>query len=68
MYGTRFTIFVQASLAAGNFATWQKDLTAGLFVLGTILALGEITAWAVKKVKEQWKNSNYGRHKIQSLL
>ena len=53
MYGTRFTIFVQASLAAINFGVWQKDLTAGLFVLGTILALGEIVARAVKKVKEQ---------------
>lgn len=53
MHGTRISIFLQAILAAGNFATWQKDLTAGLFVLGTILALGEITAWAVKKAKEQ---------------
>lgn len=53
MHGTRITIFLQSSLAAINFGVWHQNINAGLFAVSAFYAVGEIVAWAVKKVKEQ---------------
>jgi hypothetical protein len=50
-YGTIFGIFLQVSLAAYNFGSWQNSVHAGMFILCAGFALAEIVFCATKMVK-----------------
>jgi hypothetical protein len=50
-YGTRFGVFLQVSLAAFNFGSWQNSVEAGMFVLCAGFALAEIGVYVAKTVK-----------------